>query len=218
MPLGLIIANKAYSSWSLRPWLLMATMHIPFEETVVNIYDEPGKKKLRRLSPTGKAPVLTDGEVRVWESLAIMEYLHEKYPAKNIWPKNRAARAFARAISNEMHAGFVPLRQHCPTNFRRAPKLRALTPEAAENVRRIEIIWAEARETFGSKKKPFLFGEFCAADAMFAPIVNRLHIYEAPVSPQTRDYMEAIMALPAWEAWHKDAAKEKWRHEGYDSL
>ena len=84
MPLGLIIANKAYSSWSLRPWLLMATMHIPFEETVVNIYDEPGKKKLRRLSPTGKAPVLTDGEVRVWESLAIMEYLHEKYPAKNI--------------------------------------------------------------------------------------------------------------------------------------
>ena len=218
MPLGLIIANKAYSSWSLRPWLLMATMHIPFEETVVNIYDEPGKKKLRRLSPTGKAPVLTDGEVRVWESLAIMEYLHEKYPAKNIWPKNRAARAFARAISNEMHAGFVPLRQHCPTNFRRAPKLRPLTPEAAENVRRIEIIWAEARETFGSKKKPFLFGDFCAADAMFAPIVNRLHIYEAPVSPQTRDYMEAIMALPAWEAWHKDAAKEKWRHEGYDSL
>ena len=218
MPLGLIIANKAYSSWSLRPWLLMATMHIPFEETAVNIYDEPGKKKLRRLSPTGKAPVLTDGEVRVWESLAIMEYLHEKYPAKNIWPKNRAARAFARAISNEMHAGFVPLRQHCPTNFRRAPKLRALTPEAAENVRRIEIIWAEARETFGSKKKPFLFGDFCAADAMFAPIVNRLHIYEAPVSPQTRDYMEAIMALPAWEAWHKDAAKEKWRHEGYDSL
>ncbi|MFZ9501489.1 MAG: glutathione S-transferase family protein [Beijerinckiaceae bacterium] len=218
MPLGLIIANKAYSSWSLRPWLLMATMHIPFEETVVNIYDEPGKKKLRRLSPTGKAPVLTDGDVRVWESLAIMEYLHEKYPAKNIWPKNRAARAFARAISNEMHAGFVPLRQHCPTNFRRAPKLRPLTPEAAENVRRIEIIWAEARETFGSKKKPFLFGDFCAADAMFAPIVNRLHIYEAPVSPQTRDYMEAIMALPAWEAWHKDAAKEKWRHEGYDSL
>jgi glutathione S-transferase len=218
MPLGLIIANKAYSSWSLRPWLLMATMHIPFEETVVNIYDEPGKKKLRRLSPTGKAPVLTDGDVRVWESLAIMEYLHEKYPAKNIWPKNRAARAFARAISNEMHAGFMPLRQHCPTNFRRAPKLRPLTPEAAENVRRIEIIWAEARETFGSKKKPFLFGDFCAADAMFAPIVNRLHIYEAPVSPQTRDYMEAIMALPAWEAWHKDAAKEKWRHEGYDSL
>jgi glutathione S-transferase len=218
MPLGLIIANKAYSSWSLRPWLLMATMHVPFEETVVNIYDEPGKKKLRRLSPTGKAPVLTDGDVRVWESLAIMEYLHEKYPAKNIWPKNRAARAFARAISNEMHAGFVPLRQHCPTNFRRAPKLRPLTPEAAENVRRIEIIWAEARETFGSKKKPFLFGDFCAADAMFAPIVNRLHIYEAPVSPQTRDYMEAIMALPAWEAWHKDAAKEKWRHEGYDSL
>jgi len=218
MPLGLIIANKAYSSWSLRPWLLMATLHIPFEETVVNIYDEAGKKKLRRFSPTGKAPVLVDGDVRVWESLAIIEYLHEKYPAKNIWPKTRAARAFARAISNEMHAGFMPLRQHCPTNFRRAPKFRVLTPEAAESVRRIEIIWAETREIFGSKKKPFLFGDFCAADAMFAPIVNRLHIYETPVSPQTRDYMEAIMALPAWAAWHKDAAKEKWRHEVYDSL
>lgn len=218
MPLRLVVANKAYSSWSLRPWLLMAHFHIPFEETVVNIYDEKGRKKLRQLSPSGKAPVLYDGDVRVWESLAIIEYLAEKYPKLDIWPKKKAARAHARAISNEMHGGFMPLRQHCPTNFRRAPKLRELTPEAADNVRRIEIIWAETRETFGSKKKPFLFGDFCAADAMYAPVVNRLHIYEAPVSPQTRAYMDAIMALPAWSAWRKDADKEKWREARYEEL
>ena len=218
MPLRLVVANKAYSSWSMRPWLLMAHFHIPFEETVVNIYDEAGRKKLRKLSPTGKAPVLYDGDLRVWESLAIIEYLAEKHPKLDIWPKKKAARAHARAISNEMHASFMPLRQHCPTNFRREPKFRELTPEAAENVRRIEIIWAETREMFGSKKKPFLFGDFCAADAMFAPVVNRLHIYEAPVSPQSRAYMDAIMALPAWAAWHKDAAREKWREARYEEM
>jgi glutathione S-transferase len=218
MPLRLVLANKAYSSWSLRPWILLATFHIPFEEVVCNIYDEAGRKKLRKFSPTGKAPVLFDGDIRVWESLAIIEYIAEKYPDRAIWPSRKAARAHARAISNEMHAGFMPLRQHCPTNFRREPKFRELTPEAAESVRRIEIIWAETRETFGSKKKPFLFGDFCAADAMFAPIVNRLHIYDVPVSPQTREYMDAIMALPAWAAWHKDAAKEKWREAKYDDL
>lgn len=218
MPLRLVLANKAYSSWSMRPWMLLATFHIPFEETVCNIYDEAGRRKLRKLSPTGKAPVLIDGDVSVWESLAIMEYVAEKYPDRAIWPKRRAARAYARSISSEMHAGFIPLRQHCPTNFRREPKRRELTPEAAESVRRIEIIWAEARETFGSKRKPFLFGDFSAADAMFAPIVNRLHIYEAPVSPQTREYMDAIMALPAWTAWHADAAREKWREAKFEEI
>lgn len=218
MPLRLVLANKAYSSWSLRPWLLLATFHIPFEETVCNIYDEAGRKKLRKLSPSGKAPALIDGDIHVWESLAIMEYVAEKYPDRAIWPKRKAARAHARSISSEMHAGFMALRQHCPTNFRREPKFRELTPEAAENMRRIEIIWAQARETFGSKRKPFLFGDFCAADAMFASVVNRLHIYEAPVSPQTRDYMDAVMALPAWAAWHKDAAREKWREARYEEL
>ena len=134
MPLGLVIGNKAYSSWSLRPWLLMGAFHIPFEETVVNIYDEAGKKKLKKLSPTGKVPVLVDGDVQVWESLAIMEYLAEKYPAKNIWPKTKAARAYARSLANEMHAGFMALRQNCPTNFRREPKAIELTPDALANM------------------------------------------------------------------------------------
>ena len=217
MPLGLVIGNKAYSSWSLRPWLLMGAFHIPFEETVVNIYDEAGKKKLKKLSPTGKVPVLVDGDVQVWESLAIMEYLAEKYPGKNIWPKTKAARAYARSLANEMHAGFMALRQNCPTNFRREPKAIELTPDALANVARLEAAWTQARAKYG-RGGPFLFGKFCAVDAMFAPVVNRLHIYEIPVSPATRAYMDAIMALPAWSAWHKDAAKEKWRVEKYDAM
>ncbi|MDB5569935.1 MAG: glutathione S-transferase [Hyphomicrobiales bacterium] len=217
MPLGLIIGNKAYSSWSMRPWILLATLHIPFEETLVNIYDDKGKAKLRKLSPTGKVPVLTDGDVRVWESLAIMEYVAEKFPARDVWPKRKAARAHARALASEMHAGFRDLRIHCPTNFRREPKAREMTPEAMADVARLEAAWAEARDAFG-RGGPFLYGKFSAADAMFAPVVNRLHIYDVPVSARTRAYMDAVMALPAWAAWHKDAAKEKWRVEKYDSM
>lgn len=219
--LQLIIGNKAYSSWSLRPWILMANMHIPFEEKLFNIYDDKGKRALKRNAPTGKVPVLVDGDIRIWESLAIMEYLYEKYPSKNIWPKQRAARAHARVLANEMHAGFLPLRREYPTNFRREPKPRKLkadvAAEVADNVRRIEDAWADARRRFG-RGGPFLFGQFCAADAMFAPVVNRLYAYAVPVSDPTREYMDAMMALPAWIAWHKDAAKEKWRNETYDRM
>jgi len=221
MPLKLVIGNKAYSSWSLRPWILMTQMHIPFEETLLNIYDDKGKRAMARHSPTGKVPVLYDGELRIWETLAIIEYLHEKYPAKNIWPKNAAARAHARAIANEMHAGFQGLRQHCPTNFIRAVKARDLNEAAQKDAKRIDALWKEARETYGIKgrpKGPFLFGAFCAADAMFAPVVNRLHVYDVKVSKSARAYMEAVMSLPAWVAWHEDAAKEKWRNATYDAI
>ncbi|MDF2114732.1 glutathione S-transferase family protein [Roseiarcaceae bacterium H3SJ34-1] len=219
--LTLFIGNKAYSSWSLRPWILLATLHIPFEEKLINLYDDAGKKKLRRQSPTAKVPMLVDGDIEVWESIAILEYLAEKYPAKNIWPKNKAARAHARSLCAEMHAGYMALRRNYPTNFRRDVRKRELTPEAdaevAADVARIDAAWSKARMLFG-KGGPFLFGKFSAADAMFAPVVNRLYIYDAPVSKTTRDYMTAIMALPAWVAWHADAAKEKWHHEIYDSI
>lgn len=221
MTLRLVIGNKAYSSWSMRPWILMTQMHIPFEETLLNIYDEKGKRAMARHSPTGKVPVLYDGEVRIWETLAIIEYLHEKYPGKNIWPKNAAARAHARAIANEMHAGFQGLRQHCPTNFIRAVKERELNDAAQKDAARIDALWKHARETYGAKgrpKGPFLFGAFSAADAMFAPVVNRLHVYDVKVSKAARAYMDAIMALPAWVAWHDDAAKEKWRNAIYDAI
>lgn len=216
-PLKLIIGNKAYSSWSLRPWILMAQMHIPFEEVLINIYDEKGKRAMRRHAPTGKVPVLYDGEIRVWESLAIMEYLAEKYPNKNIWPRTSAARAHARVLASEMHAGFMAMRQELPTNFRREPKGSALSDDVLANVRRIEDAWADARRRFG-KGGPFLFGAFGAVDAMFAPVVNRLYAYDVPVKKPAREYMDAMMQLPAWIAWHKDAADEKWRNASYDKM
>ena len=195
----------------------MAHAHIPFEEVLINIYDEKGKRAMRRHAPTGKVPVLYDGDICIWESLAIMEYLAEKYPAKNIWPRTRAARALARVLSSEMHAGFLPLRQQLPTNFRREPKKIKLNDNVLADVKRIEDAWADARRRHG-RGGPFLFGRFCAADAMFAPVVNRFLAYDVPVKKPTRDYMQAIMALPAWIAWHKDGAVEKWRNEAYDSL
>lgn len=217
MPVTLFIANKAYSSWSMRPWLLMASMGIPFEEVVIPMARPDSKKKMLKHSPVGKMPALKDGDVIVYESIAVIEYIAEKYPQKNIWPKNKAARALARSLSAEMHAGFQALRQHCPTVFRRPVKARELTPEAALDVARLESAFANTRKAYG-RGGPFLFGKFTAVDAMFAPIVTRLHIYDIKVSKTTRAYMDAIMALPAYQAWIKDAAKEKWAIEKFDVI
>ena len=217
MSLKLIIANKAYSSWSLRPWILLAHFHIPFEEVVIPMDRPDTRARMLGHSPTGKVPALRDGAVEVWESLAIVEYIAEKYPQKAIWPKAKTARAHARSLSAEMHAGFPALRQHCPTQFRRPVRGIALNPEVEADVARIEAAWAGARERFG-KAGPFLFGRFSAADAMFAPVVNRLHIYDIPVGRATRAYMSAMMALPAWNAWIKDAEAETWRMEKYEKI
>ena len=217
MPVKLIIANQAYSSWSLRPWILLATFGIPFEEVVIPMGRPDTKKKMLKYAPTGKVPSLVDGDVSAYESISVIEYIAEKYPKKTIWPKNKVARAHARSLSAEMHAGFQALRQHCPTVFRRPVKMREMTPEAMADVARIEKAWAHARKTFG-RGGPFLFGKFCAADAMFAPVVNRLHTYDVPVSKTTRAYMNAIMELPAWKAWIHDAQNETWTMEKYDTI
>jgi glutathione S-transferase len=217
MPLKLVIANKAYSSWSLRPWILLAHFKIPFEEIVIPMDLPATRKQMLAYAPTGKCPSLHDGAISVWESLAIIEYIAEKYPDKAIWPKAKAARAYARSLSSEMHAGFLALRQHCPTNFRRPVRKLELTEAVEADVARIEAAWAEARKTFGAAG-PFLFGRFSAADAMFAPVVNRLHVYDVKVKKATRDYMDAIMALPAWKAWIKDAEAEEWRMDKYESI
>ena len=217
MPLKLIIVNKAYSSWSLRPWILLAHFHIPFEEVLIPLDTPDTKQRILEHSPSGKCPCLRDGAIEVWESLAILEYVAEKYPEKAIWPRAKGARAQARALASEMHAGFQALRQNCPTQFVRPVRKIDITPAALADVARIEAAWAEARRRFG-KGGPFLFGRFSAADAMFAPVVNRLHIYDVPVSAQTRAYMDAIMALPAWKAWIADAAVEPWRLERFASI
>jgi glutathione S-transferase len=213
--LTLIIANKAYSSWSLRPWILMRHFKIAFDEIVVPLAQDNTRAELLRYSPSGKCPSLSDGDITVWDSLAIIEYLAEMYPEKPLWPKARAARARARSLAAEMHSGFMGLRGLLPMNMRRAVKKVALTPEASADVARLEQAFQQTRETFG-RAGPFLFGDFSAADAMFAPVVNRLHIYDVAVTPATRAYMDAIMALPTWQEWHAQAQTEPWKITKYE--
>jgi glutathione S-transferase len=209
MALKLIIGNKNYSSWSMRPWIAMKVAGIAFEETVISLNAPDFKAQVGAVSGTGKVPVLIDGAVQVWESLAILEYLAEKFPAAGIWPADAAARAHARTIANEMHAGFLPLRRLLPMNMWRPVIKRELTPEAAADVQRIEAIWSDCRSRFG-QGGPFLFGRFGAADAMYAPVVARLHTYAVDVGGGTRAYMNAVMALPVWREWHDAGVKEPW--------
>jgi glutathione S-transferase len=209
MALTLIIGNKNYSSWSLRPWIAMKVAGIPFHEVVISLDAPDFKARVGAISGTGKVPVLSDGNVHVWESLAILEYLAEKFPAAGLWPQDSIARAHARAIANEMHGGFLPLRRHLPMNMWRPVIKRELTPDAAFNVSRIEAMWADCRARFG-QGGAFLFGRFGAADAMYAPVVARLHTYGVDLGATTRAYMDAVMALPAWREWYAAALKEPW--------
>jgi glutathione S-transferase len=207
--LKLVIGNKNYSSWSFRPWIAMKVAGIAFEEEVISLDAKEFKPRLSKISGTGKVPALVDGEVNVWESLAILEYLAEKFPDARLWPSDSAARAHARAIAAEMHAGFVPLRRHLPMNMWRPVKPRELTPEAQANVRRIEAMWTGCRERYGAGG-PFLFGRFGAADAMYAPVVARFHTYAVTIGAAAQTYTDAVMALPAWAEWRAAALKEPW--------
>lgn len=200
MTLQLLIGNKAYSSWSLRPWLAMKQFEIPFTEIVVPLYRPQSKQELLAFSPAGKAPALRCDDIIVWDSLAIIEFLAERFPDRAIWPRDPAARATARSLSAEMHSGFMALRSELPTNFRRAPRRVEPGSQATAEIARIDAAWRDARARFGAEG-PFLFGAFSAADAMFAPVVCRFSTYEVEVSSQARDYMNAIEALPAWREW-----------------
>ncbi len=211
----LIIANKLYSSWSLRPWVLMQALGIPFEESVIPMYFPDSKARMLDVSPTGKMPCLVDGDVTIWESLAIMEYLHERFPEKGVWPGDVKARAHARAAANEMHAGFQALRNACPMNLGKRFAPRDFGSEVADNVRRLEGLWSQARVRFGADG-PFLYGRFGAADAMFAPVVTRLDTYQVPVSSETRRYMDAVLKHPAFVAWRTTALQEPWTIAHYD--
>ena len=209
MALTLVFGNKNYSSWSLRPWIAMKATGIAFEEVLVPLHGADFHERIARHSPAGKVPILIDGDIRVWESLAILEYLAEKFPAAGLWPADAAARAHARVIASEMHAGFQPLRRECPMNVWRPVKRRDLSPEAAANVRRIDAMWSECRGRFG-RSGPFLFGKFSAADAMYAPVVSRLVTYDVPVSAAAKSYIDAIQALPAWIEWREAALRDTW--------
>ncbi len=209
MSLHLIIGNKNYSSWSFRPWLAMKIAGIAFDETVASLDAPDFKARVTALGGSGRVPVLIDGDVRIWESLAILEYLAEKFPTAGLWPQAPAAGARARAIASEMHAGFTSLRRHLPMNVARPVKVRALDAGATKDVARIDAIWNECRSQYGTGG-PFLFGSFGAADAMFAPVVWRFHTYAVEVSSTASTYMRAMMSLPAWKEWRDAALRETW--------
>lgn len=205
----LVIGNKTYSSWSMRPWMAMKIAGVPFEDRVISLDDPIFKAELAKLTPAGKVPVLIDGDRHIWESLAIIEYVAEKFPGARVWPIDPAARAHARVISAEMHAGFAALRKHCAMNMARPQKKRELTPEVEADVVRIEEMWTDCRRRFG-KSGPFLFGAACAADAMYAPVVSRFNTYAIDVGDAARAYMNAVTGLPAWLEWEKAALQESW--------
>jgi glutathione S-transferase len=209
MTLHLTIGNKNYSSWSFRPWIAMKVAGIPFDEEVISLDAKDFKLRVTRISGTGKVPALADGKVLVWESLAILEYLAEKFPNARLWPADPVARAHARAIAAEMHAGFVPLRRLLPMNMWRPVQKRELTPDVQSNVRRLEAMWTDCRTRYGAGGA-FLFGAFGAADAMYAPVVSRFHTYSVEVGALARAYMDAVMALPAWGEWRAAALQEPW--------
>jgi glutathione S-transferase len=209
MALLLLIGNKNYSSWSLRPWIAMKVAGIAFAEQVISLDAADFSERVRKISGTGKVPALTDGETQVWESLAILEYLAEKFPQARLWPAEQSARAHARAIAAEMHAGFTPLRRHYPMNVWRPVKRREPLAEVVPHISRIDTLWTDCRTRFGAGG-PFLFGAFGAADAMYAPVVSRFHTYDVDVGPVARAYMAAVMALPAWAEWCAAALQEPW--------
>jgi glutathione S-transferase len=201
MALKLVIGNKNYSSWSMRPWLALRANDIAFEEIFIPLYTgEPDKKRILGFTHSGKVPALIDGDVTVWDSLAIIEYLAERFPEARLWPEDRARRAHARSISSEMHSGFMALRNECGMNLRRPVRAITLSDDARANVGRIEQIWTECRTRYG-ELGPFLFGTFGAADAMFAPVVHRFRTYAVAVAPEARAYMDTMMALPAFQEW-----------------
>ncbi len=204
----LVIANKRYSSWSLRAWLVARHFAIPFDEVSIDLAAPTMKADILKWSPSGRVPCLIDGEACVWETLAIVEWWAETHPDLAVWPRDRLARAHARAISNEMHAGFIALRSSCPMNLRRTFSWKDRGgAAAAADVARIESLIAEARGRFGAGG-PFLYGAFSAADAMYAPVAVRLVGYSWPIAPVTRAWIEAIYALPAFRDWKAVADAE----------
>ena len=205
--LELIIGNKNYSSWSFRPWIALKAKGIPFKETLSPFDEATDSAHFLEFSPTKKVPVLKDGDSVVWESLAILEYLADLYPEHGFWPTDRMMRARARSISSEMHAGFAALRMECSMNMRREVRAIEVSEAARRDVARIEAIWESCLAASGG---PFLFGEFTNADAMFAPVVNRLHRYELSKTRAVLRYSEAMTALPAWQEWETAGKAEPW--------
>ncbi|GAB4519287.1 MAG: glutathione S-transferase family protein [Roseibium sp.] len=203
----LFIGNKNYSSWSFRPWIALRHKNIPFRETLVPFDFAGGNRHFDTFSPSGKVPVLKDGDLAVWDSLAILEYAAECFPAAQLWPQRGQDRARARSISAEMHSGFAALRSACPMNMRRAPGRLAVDEAVKADVSRIVAIWSECLDRSGG---PFLFGDFTIADAMYAPVVSRFLTYGLSQGAAESRYFAAMTGTAAWQAWQAAAIEEPW--------
>jgi glutathione S-transferase len=206
--LTLIIGNRNYSSWSLRGWLAVSLSGAEFDTVLVRLSEPGSAAALRAHSPAARVPVLKHGELVVWDSLAIIEYLAELRPQAGLWPADPAARARARAISAEMHAGFAALRTHMPMNLRKPLPGKGRAPGVDADIARIQEIWREARAR--SSGGPFLFGRYCAADAIYAPVASRLRTYGVALDSVCQAYADALLAWPAFLAWQAEALKEPW--------
>jgi glutathione S-transferase len=207
--LTLYIGNKNYSSWSLRAWLVLKQAGVGFDEVVIPLETPTTKAEILRHSPSGSLPCLAHGAVTVWDSLAIAEYVADLFPNAQLWPTDPEARAVARGISAEMHAGFAALRQHMPMNVRSAYPGRGLSPAVQEDINRITALWRDCRRRFAGHK-PMLFGEFSIADAMYAPVITRFTTYAVVLDEDARDYVRQMLELPAMKEWIDAAKREPW--------
>lgn len=203
--LKLVIGDRNYSSWSLRPWLTLKQAGLPFEEVFIRLREPGTRAEIFKYSPTGKVPCLIDGKTTVWDSLAICEYLAEIAPA--LWPADREARAEARSVCAEMHAGFGALRQNMPMEIHASRPFQGRTIEVEADIARIATIWESCRARFG-KRGPFLFGHFTVADAMYAPVVWRFLTYAVELPPLAQAWVDTMVALPAMQEWRAGAIAE----------
>jgi glutathione S-transferase len=217
--LKLIIGNRAYSSWSMRGWLAVKQCGDKFEELVVPMFDEDWDKKREgdEFAPSlGKVPILWDGDIVVWDSMAIIEFLSDRYGSALYWPEDEGARAVARSMAAEMHSGFANLRRELPMNVRKSFSAKDLSDEVVEEINRILQLWAQARARFGGTGD-FLFGEWCAADIMYAPVVTRFITYGVPVPSFAGVYMKAVLSHPHVAEWIDKAQDEPWVIEQYEA-
>jgi glutathione S-transferase len=212
--LELFIANKNYSSWSLRPWVLMRELEIPFVEHLIPFSDNIKSNVFRDFSPSGKVPCLMDGDTAVWDSLAIAEYLAEQTP--QVWPSDRSARAWARSAAAEMHSGFQVLRNVCTMNCGVRVRIDSYSPDLKKDLDRLDELWLQSLDRFGG---PYLAGQsFTAVDAFFAPVAFRIQTYELVMAPESLAYAERLLELPSMQEWHNAALQESWRHEVFEEI
>ncbi|HEV7137987.1 MAG TPA: glutathione S-transferase family protein [Steroidobacteraceae bacterium] len=209
--LTLVIGNRNYSSWSLRAWLLLKRLGLEFREVLIPLDTPTTKDEIEQYGPSGRVPVLLDGDLRVWDSLAICEYVAEL--SGRGWPREKNARAVARSVCAEMHSGFVNLRAEWPMNARARNRHTVLTPGLESDIDRVDEIWNDCRQRFGAAG-PWLFGEYSIADAMYAPVVLRFNTYGAPISETARWYMAAALEDATLQSWLAAAKAEPWILEG----